>query len=144
LFQKSLKRQPLRLSKRREFMKISRGKIKIFSIPCLYCTRWIEAERSGYQDQEENNDEPKRQRKSEGTRKCLLTKKEISLHTNACEDFSLHHDFWCKRNEYWLDIKSCLSRQEKQLEGCQGCKQGSLILTFSNMNKENKNENNIS
>lgn len=117
--------------------KILRGKFNIIPavlMSCRYCTHWINADRNGYLDQE-NEDGTKKQRIAEGVRKCLISQSDVDRKTIACDDFVLHKSFWCNKGEHFLDIIVCISRQNKRQEGCCFCRQGTLISNFTNQER---------
>lgn len=109
-------------------MQIQRGSIQIDSVEmyCQYCIHWITAKSTGYIDSDE--DEGRKCRKSEGTRNCLKTKKEIDLKTKSCIHFKLCDNFWCDKNDHWNAIRACVSKQNKKIGDCNKCKQGKLIM----------------
>jgi len=103
---------------------------------CKYCYYWYSAKRTGYQDEEDEND-TKKGRKAAGTRECTAAPKpkEISLNTESCENFKLYHNFWCNKNEHWKDIIACISAQESSKFMsvyilCKKCKQGIKIKAY--------------
>jgi hypothetical protein len=119
--------------------KINRGKIELVLIEmyCQYCINWNTAKKTGYIDQEEGEEEENRKsRKAEGTRKCLVIGKEIELKTKSCINFQLCSDFWCNKNHNIQNFKTCMNRQSKQSKNCLKCKQGKLIKNFVEYSKE--------
>jgi len=104
---------------------------------CQYCLNWNTAKRTGYIDQEESKEEEnRRSRKAEGSRKCLIADKEVELKTKSCSNFVLSDNFWCIKNYQIQNIKACLNRQAKQSDNCKKCKQGVLIKNFVEYSKE--------
>lgn len=119
---------------------------------CKYCSNWYSAKRTGYQE-EENEEDTKKSRKTAGTRNCLFSSKEITLKTESCENFVLYHNFWCNKNEHWKDINACISSQERSSFMsiyilCKKCEQGIKIKAFktwesqtaTKIEKENQND----
>ena len=115
---------------------------------CEYCRHWIEAERFGFQDQDNDEDlEPEKQirRKTAGTRKCRMVGKDIGNRSPSCIDFDVNRDFWCHRNSQYYDVVVCIARQRKAFENCPGCSQGRLLwkyICFKNIEAITKEDNN--
>lgn len=77
-----------------------------------------------------------RKRDDQGNTFCSL-KKKASHQTFACADFALHPFIWCRKNAQFYDVKVCLSRQERRIDGCRNCFDGKRIQKYV---KENSNE----
>jgi len=101
---------------------------------CKYCVHWLEALSHGFQEQDEDADaefvEKQVRRKTAGTRKCLVTNKEVGIHNVSCPDFVLYHNFYCTKLSQQNSVLACIARQRKQHEDCKGCRQGSLLWRY--------------
>jgi hypothetical protein len=104
---------------------------KIPSMPCNLCSHWRDAKRTGFLEDDENEEQEKQtRRKTAGTRNCNVSKKEVGPVDEACENFLMHHDFWCRKNCQWYDVVVCIARQHRNQEGCGKCSQGGLIWKY--------------
>ena len=52
--------------------------------------------------------------------------KEFSFEKTARE-VSARDKFWCNRNGQFMYTKACINRQDKSVEGCVSCAQGSIV-----------------
>lgn len=58
---------------------------------------------------------------------CVHDGKEKHIGSPACSDFIMREFIWCNKNDQWLDVIACLSRQSKYREGCVRCRQGKHV-----------------
>lgn len=61
------------------------------------------------------------------TRYCAVKNLYVSRKKKMCGEFKPIDLFWCIKNNYWLDMKTCSSRQMNAQEGCVRCSQGRII-----------------
>lgn len=115
--------------------KITRYKLNnVPPMACKYCLHWLEALSHGFQEQDEDADaeflEKQVRRKTAGTRKCLVTNKEVLGWQSSCPNFVLYHIFWCERHYQQNAVPACIARQKNQHEDCKRCRQGGLLWKY--------------
>lgn len=52
--------------------------------------------------------------------------REFSFEKTARE-VSASDKFWCNRNSQFMYTKACINRQDKSVEGCISCAQGTIV-----------------
>lgn len=59
--------------------------------------------------------------------KCPIKNTIITDSDEACNKFNLVDYFYCSKKEQRAQMKLCLARREKKMEGCVRCSQGKYI-----------------
>ena len=95
---------------------------------CYYCTKFY------YSDVRDTIIIGK---KIEYQRYCP-SKDDLVFSEDFCGKFTTHPFFWCKKNDYWIDLSVCLMRylnQKEIYEGCGRCSQGKEVIRVSKLSK---------
>lgn len=85
-------------------------------------------------------------KKVNGRKFCQHQNKFVEKDTEACKDLEIYEMFWCYKNGQYRSIRSCLMRQDPELDssshiyeaGCRKCKQGKVVQNAWKRSKINK------
>jgi len=74
--------------------------------------------------------------------RCIENGANIYSENPVCKSFKLADYFFCKKNNYYINSKACISRQRDKTramkeiwKGCHHCKEGKKLLIYENQNK---------
>lgn len=90
-------------------------------ITCQYCKYLLKSKIISYEDK---------------IRKCIISKNKINALSDSCSSFNPIEYFYCFRYAQRVNMKACISRQDKtksSYEACYICSQGELIRSMEDI-----------